>query len=200
LRSLSAAASVSHVDTLVPCRAAACRTPSPTSGGIVTENLSTCAMHTIVSHTSVCYVSGSGQAALQSRDGVSEAGAFGYRFTGARRQRGLDFHREILISLVAGQFLQTVGDENDGSGNVAPAPRDLRPQERQIWPGQRRARGEPVQQALFGVPANRSSSISCHTARSPARWRRRWRVSSKVPHTFRGRARSARPAASSASR
>jgi hypothetical protein len=62
---LSAAASVSHVDTLVPCRAAACRTPSPTSGGIVTENLSTCAMHTIISHTGVCNVSGSGQAALR---------------------------------------------------------------------------------------------------------------------------------------
>jgi len=52
--SLSAAASLSHVDTLVPCRAAAWRTPSPSSGGIVTENLSTFAMHTMISHTEVC--------------------------------------------------------------------------------------------------------------------------------------------------
>jgi hypothetical protein len=51
--SRSAAASLSHVDTLVPCRAAAWRTPSPSSGGIVTENLSTCAMHTTISHTEV---------------------------------------------------------------------------------------------------------------------------------------------------
>jgi hypothetical protein len=51
--SLSAAASLSHVDTLVPCRAAAWRTPSPSSGGIVMENLSTCAMHTVISHTGV---------------------------------------------------------------------------------------------------------------------------------------------------
>jgi hypothetical protein len=49
--SLSAAASLSHADTLVPWRAAAWRTPSPSSGGIVTENLSTCAMHTMVPHT-----------------------------------------------------------------------------------------------------------------------------------------------------
>jgi hypothetical protein len=51
--SRSAAASLIHVDTLVPCRAAAWRTPSPSSGGIVTENLSTCAMHTTISHTVV---------------------------------------------------------------------------------------------------------------------------------------------------
>jgi len=51
--SRSAAASLSQADTLVPCRAAAWRTPSPSSGGIVTENLSTWAMHTIVSHTKV---------------------------------------------------------------------------------------------------------------------------------------------------
>jgi hypothetical protein len=49
--SLSAAASLSQADTLIPCRSAALRTPSPRSGGIVTENLSTCAMHTIISHT-----------------------------------------------------------------------------------------------------------------------------------------------------
>jgi hypothetical protein len=49
--SLSAAASLSHADTLVPCRAAAWRTPSPSSGGIVMENLSTCAMHTTITHT-----------------------------------------------------------------------------------------------------------------------------------------------------
>lgn len=51
--SRSAAASLSQADTLIPCRAAAWRTPSPSSGGIVTENLSTCAMHTTVSHTNV---------------------------------------------------------------------------------------------------------------------------------------------------
>jgi hypothetical protein len=51
--SRSAAASLSQADTLIPCLAAAWRTPSPSSGGIVTENLSTCAMHTIVSHTKV---------------------------------------------------------------------------------------------------------------------------------------------------
>jgi hypothetical protein len=49
--SLSAAASLSQADTLIPCRSAALRTPSPRSGGIVTENLSTCAIHTIISHT-----------------------------------------------------------------------------------------------------------------------------------------------------
>jgi hypothetical protein len=51
--SLSAAASLSQADTLIPCRSAALRTPSPRSGGIVTENLSTWAMHTIISHTLV---------------------------------------------------------------------------------------------------------------------------------------------------
>src|SRR5262249_10404976 len=49
----SAAASLSQADTLIPWRSAALRTPSPRSGGIVTENLSTCVMHTIISHTLV---------------------------------------------------------------------------------------------------------------------------------------------------
>jgi hypothetical protein len=55
--SLSAAASLSQADTLIPCRCAALRTPSPRSGGIVTENLSTCAMHTIISHTLILMAS-----------------------------------------------------------------------------------------------------------------------------------------------
>src|SRR5215467_3278354 len=56
--SLSAAASLSQADTLTPWRSAARRTPSPRSGGIVTENLSTCAMHTIISHTLVLTTAG----------------------------------------------------------------------------------------------------------------------------------------------
>lgn len=49
-----AAAATNQLDTLVPWRVAASRTAAPISGGIVTDSRSTCAIHTIVSHTSIC--------------------------------------------------------------------------------------------------------------------------------------------------
>jgi hypothetical protein len=64
-----------------------------------------------------------------------------YHFEGAGRQLDPDFYREILVSLVAGQFLQAAGDEGGGLGHVAAVPGDLGTQERQFWPGERRACG-----------------------------------------------------------
>ena len=49
-----------------------------------------------------------------------------------------------------GQFLQAFGDQRGGLGDGTAALRDPRAQEGELWPGKRRADGEPVQQLIFG--------------------------------------------------
>ena len=51
---------------------------------------------------------------------------------------------------MTGQFLQAPGDQRGGLGDVTAAFRDPRAQEGELWPGKRRADGEPVQQLILG--------------------------------------------------
>ncbi len=50
---------------------------------------------------------------------------------------------------MTGQFLQALGDQRGGLRDVTAALRDPRAQEGELWPGKRRADGEPVQQLIL---------------------------------------------------
>ena len=51
---------------------------------------------------------------------------------------------------MTGQFLQALGDQRGGLDDVTAALRDPGAQEGELWPGKRRADGEPVQQLILG--------------------------------------------------
>src|SRR6516162_10513015 len=89
---------------------------------------------------------------------------------------------------MTGQFLQALGDQRGGLGDVTAALRDSRAQEGELWPCKRRADGEPVQQLVLGgsrepveknlvpgcevlgalvAPVARLVEVSVHGARSP---------------------------------
>lgn len=51
---------------------------------------------------------------------------------------------------MTGQFLQALGDQRGGLCDITAALRDPRMQEGELWPGKRRADGEPVQQLILG--------------------------------------------------
>ena len=51
-------------------------------------------------------------------------GALGQQLAGARRQFRADFHSEVQVPLMTGQFLQALGDQGGGLGDVAAALRD----------------------------------------------------------------------------
>src|SRR3984957_19404332 len=77
-------------------------------------------------------------------------GAFGHHLASPGRQLRADFHGEVLVPRVAGQFLQRLGDERRGLGEVTAAGRELGAQEGEFRPGERRAGGEPVKQVFLG--------------------------------------------------
>jgi energy-coupling factor transporter ATP-binding protein EcfA2 len=99
-----------------------------------------------------------------------------------------------------GQFLQGFGDQRGGLGDGTAALRDPRAQERELWPGEHRARGEPVQQLVLGgsrEPIEEHPVPGCEVLGAPVA-----PVGSLVETSgcVRGRLGSARPAACSASR
>ena len=51
---------------------------------------------------------------------------FGTYLDGPRRQGGTDFHREGQVFLITGQFLEALGDQRGGLGDITAALRDPR--------------------------------------------------------------------------